>query len=68
MLDCSCDVRDAEQKILILYFIRMKGSLLCVLPSGAYEEYACWGPPQGNKQTRVIADFCDGSYSYGFNV
>lgn len=30
----------------------------------SYEEYACWGPPQCNKQTRVTADCCDGGYSY----
>lgn len=37
MLDRSCDVRDAEQKILVLCFIRIKDSLLGILPVGVIQ-------------------------------
>lgn len=67
MLDGSCDVRDAQRKILLSCFIRIKGSLLGILPVGVVQGIRLLGS-SSMQQTRVIADFCDGGYSYGFNT
>lgn len=68
MLDCSCDVRDTEQNILILYVIRMKGSLLGIVPVVVAQGIHLLGSFSVQQANSGHCYCCDGGSSYGLNT